>query len=412
LKGEAHGRSGASRAGRAGGGSREGGSQTSHVARGGGGIHCHFADPPVRECVVGHETPREAALRDESSFRSSDRRTRIMATDPSAAACRVRGLDTPCATSTTDPPGARSAGASLGFALQGVPLERERCPSRGVRVGGIAGRRLSATRCSLSWGSAALRGLEPAGPGRLLVSVRPGGVSTPLGWSSCGPGCTAEAELRPSMRFRAPSETCPCSPAPQRRRPVRRPTTRPGPRCCLSWGSVPYDTVSDRRIRIHGGGSLHHRVPRARFGYLLRGLHHRSYRRARRRSVHGLRPARLSPRRERYPSRGPCPPDVAADPTPEGCGMRAAAYRASFPRRVRAATESPEGKTAVDAFLGFSSPELSPHPPGRSLVVTMPALSPLGGMTSLPTWASGLRGSDGSAWSVSGLPALLRFRTS
>lgn len=38
LKGEAHGRSGATRAGRIGGGRREGGSQTSDVARGGGGI--------------------------------------------------------------------------------------------------------------------------------------------------------------------------------------------------------------------------------------------------------------------------------------------------------------------------------------------------------------------------------------
>jgi hypothetical protein len=41
LKGEAHGRSGASRAGRTGGGRREGGSQTPDAARGGGGIRRH-----------------------------------------------------------------------------------------------------------------------------------------------------------------------------------------------------------------------------------------------------------------------------------------------------------------------------------------------------------------------------------
>jgi hypothetical protein len=70
-----------------------------------------------------------------------------------------------------------------------------------------------------------------------------------------------------------------------------------------------------------------------------------------------------------------------------------------------------EGGRAVDAFLGFSPPERSPQPSGRSLVVAMPALSSLGGMTSLPTWTSGLRGADGSAWSVSGLPALLGLCT-
>lgn len=62
----------------------------------------------------------------------SDRQTRLnRATDPSAAACRVRGLDTPFATSTTDPPGAQSAGASMGLTLQGVLLVREWCPFRG-----------------------------------------------------------------------------------------------------------------------------------------------------------------------------------------------------------------------------------------------------------------------------------------
>ena len=72
---------------------------------------------------------------------------------------------------------------------------------------------------------------------------------------------------------------------------------------------------------------------------------------------------------------------------------------------------APRGRPAVDTFLGFASPEPSPHPPGPSLVITMPALSSLGGMTSLPTWTPGLRGSNGLAWPVSGLPALLRFGT-
>ena len=62
----------------------------------------------------------------------SDRQTRLnKATDPSVAACHVRGLGTPFATSTTDPPGAQSAGASMGLTLQGVLLVCEWCPSRG-----------------------------------------------------------------------------------------------------------------------------------------------------------------------------------------------------------------------------------------------------------------------------------------
>jgi hypothetical protein len=69
------------------------------------------------------------------------------------------------------------------------------------------------------------------------------------------------------------------------------------PRCCLSWAFVPYDTVSARRIRMKCGDSSHRRrVPRAGFGYPLRDLHHQAYRRAKRRSVHGLNPPRCSPR--------------------------------------------------------------------------------------------------------------------
>jgi hypothetical protein len=45
-----------------------------------------------------------------------------------------------------------------------------------------------------------------------------------------------------------------------------------------------------------GDESLRRRVPRAGFGYPLRDVHHRSSRRAKRRSVHGLDPSRYSPR--------------------------------------------------------------------------------------------------------------------
>jgi hypothetical protein len=117
---------------------------------------------------------------------------------------------------------------------------------------------------------------------------------------------------------------------------------------------------------------------------------------------------------ERCPSRGPCPLDVTDRPTT----LRRECGRERPPPRLPSRDESvlssvvPEREPpTADAFLSFSPPEPSPHPPGSSLVVTMPALSSFGGMTSLPAWTSGLRGSNGSAWPVSGLPALLRFGT-
>jgi hypothetical protein len=116
--------------------------------------------------------------------------------------------------------------------------------------------------------------------------------------------------------------------------------------------------------------------------------------------------------RERCSFRSPCPPDVAAPPCPpRGDGrVRPPSGPCSRDESVLA-PGAPEGDPTVDAFLGFPPTESSPHPPGPSLVVTMPALSSLGGMTSLPTWTTGLRGSDGSAWSVSGPPTLLGFCT-
>lgn len=62
-----------------------------------------------------------------------------LAVDPSTTACHVRGLSTSFAASTTDPPGARGAGASMGFALQGVPLVRERRSSRSPCPPDVAG---------------------------------------------------------------------------------------------------------------------------------------------------------------------------------------------------------------------------------------------------------------------------------
>jgi hypothetical protein len=125
------------------------------------------------------------------------------AADPSATACHVRGLATSFAALTTSPPGARSAGASMSFALQGLPLVRERFPSRGPCPPDVAGRPHSRG----SWdGSGRLQGLVPAtspcchrtfprerrpsmpswaSPLQSLLPIRPGDRL----WSRCRPSC-------------------------------------------------------------------------------------------------------------------------------------------------------------------------------------------------------------------------------
>jgi len=87
-------------------------------------------------CPEGNPQPTCPAMLPLLSFRALRHNPRPAvalddATDPSVATSHVRGLATPFATSTTGPPGALGAGASLGFALQGVPLVHERCPFRG-----------------------------------------------------------------------------------------------------------------------------------------------------------------------------------------------------------------------------------------------------------------------------------------
>ena len=192
----------------------------------------------------------------------------------------------------------------------------------------------------------------------------------------------------------------------------RRADGRPVPRCSLSWAFVPYDTVSDRRTRLNRAtdpsvaacrvrglatpfATSTTDPPGARSAGASMGL-----------TLQGVLLVR-----EWCPSRGPCPPDVAGRaPPPRG---ERTERPPSGPRSRDEFVLSPASRRrpAVDTFLGFPSSEPSPHPPGPSLVVTMPALSSFGGMTSLPAWTSGLRGSNGSAWPVSGLPALMRFHT-
>jgi hypothetical protein len=84
-------------------------------------------------------------------------------------------------------------------------------------------------------------------------------------------------------------------------------------------------------------------VPRAGFGYPLRDVHHQSSRRRSAGASMGLTLQGVLLMRERCPFRGPCPPDVAGRArSPRGERTEPAAFRASFPRRVRAATSLPK----------------------------------------------------------------------
>jgi len=115
------------------------------------------------------------------------------------------------------------------------------------------------------------------------------------------------------------------------------PTTHSGPADPLEWSN----------------GSLRCRVPRAGFGYPLRDVHHRSSRRRSAGAFLGLTLQGVLLVRERCSSRSPCPPDVAGRARPpKGVGTEPAAYRALFPRRVRAAASLPK-ETGRRCLPGF-----------------------------------------------------------
>lgn len=148
------------------------------------------------------------------------------------------------------------------------------------------------------------RDSDPTGPGRSLVPPDPYGVSTPSGFSS---DRTSDDRSR-----RGPS----CAFVPLQRSiagvPRRSAGTRPAGRTALPLLSLPAlrHTLGTADPNI-GGRSLRHLVTRPGFGYPHRVVHHRPYRRARRRSVPGLRPSRPRSPPRRCPSRGLCLPDVS-----------------------------------------------------------------------------------------------------
>jgi len=251
----------------------------------------------------------------------------------------------------------------------------------------------------------------PTAKARAVIgSARPVRRSRALPGLSLATISTAEAVGRPSLRFRAPSETCLPSPARRRRLPVGR--SRPAP-CramlpLLGFRSLRH--MPARWIRIRGW-----RLPAATACH-VRGLATPLAASTNwPPSAEALERPWVSPFMA-FPSLavgsplgvpalltlpGALPPKGACVGPPSGPRSRGESVLSSRSR----------SSSTVDAILGFAPPEPSPHPPGVSLVVASPALSPFGGVTSRSAWTTGLRGSDGSAWPVSGLPALLGFRT-
>jgi len=134
-------------------------------------------------------------------------------------------------------------------------------------------------------------------------------------------------------------------------------------------------------------------------------------------------PAREAPERPwASPFRAfpPCAPRLLSEPLPSWrsrsprrtgwCTRDASDFRALLSARVRSVTV-PCG-TAVDALVGFLPPEPS-LPPSRPALWSRGLPSyPLHELTSQPGVVPGSSEAGGSAWSVSGLPALLGFVTS
>lgn len=123
---------------------------------------------------------------------------------------------------------------------------------------------------------------------------------------------------------------------------------------------APYDT-SRVRDPVSAGGSNRRPWPRAGFGYPLRdhGSHALPARQARR-SVPGLLPSRVFPRRDGCPSRGPCPPGVAHVPAPpRRAAQDADRLQGFFPATSPCCTATTR-VAAVAPFLGFIPPEPSP----------------------------------------------------
>lgn len=151
-----------------------------------------------------------------------------------------------------------------------------------MRPQGLALRRPAAPSPGVSWRS---EDSSPTGIGRTWVPSDPHGVFTPSGFTpdrTCDQPKPIAALLALSRPFRGPS--------PQPRTGPRGPWGRRPMLPLLSFLALRHDL--EAADPLPADGSLRRPVPRPGFGHPLRGVHHRPYRRAKRRSVPGLLPSR------------------------------------------------------------------------------------------------------------------------
>lgn len=263
--------------------------------------------------------------------------------------------------------------------------ERFRCgPSKARAVG-----RPEGTPCggpsALSWDHAALRGLAPGSLRRTWVPSarsafpRPPGFHEPGRWDG---SLHPPALLALPLPFRGPS---------RHRRTVagtpRGPRVR---RCSLPWAFVPHDTCRNGGP-VTRGASRPHGVPRARFGYLLRGVHPRPSGRPcgpRASTGFALRGVLLAP--VGLPLGRPLPSCRSSRRFASLLKVRADASgsRASIPASSSFGPPCPRGRGASMPPCDSSLQSALPHrPAGRFGSRPLPHHA-LGGMTSRPACVS------------------------
>lgn len=194
---------------------------------------------------------------------------------------------------------------------------------------------------ALAWDRAAPRGSRPDPLATVMGSVEPARRLHALRASRRSAPRAACAVRRPSSCFRFPSEVHRSTPAPSRRpRPTRK-TMLP----LLGFRAVRH--VPGRWIRC-ARGVQPRTVPRARFGHLLRDVHHRPSRRLAASERPSASPSKaFSSRRSGPLSGASCPPGVArvASPRPHGERANAVDFRALIPTRARSVRPVPRDTT-------------------------------------------------------------------
>jgi hypothetical protein len=263
--------------------------------------------------------------------------------------------------------------------------------------------------CGLSWGFAALRGLGPGGPGRLLVSVQPVGVSTPIGWSSIEPVARPKPNSGPPCAFAPLQRRTPAAPQRSVAPPARRPGDCPAMLPLLGFGALRHDLRSvDARTRAADPSATACRVRGLATSFAASTTNPTGARSAGASMGFVLQGVPLDARGA--PLGVLALLTLPAAPPPEGSEASPTAFRASCPRRIRAAAAFPK-KRSRRCLLGLL-PSRAFSPSVRATACSHDAGPLVLRGDDVPTHLD-LRASriEWIGLSVSGLPALLGFRT-